>query len=176
MRYSFMRLFAAIEIMPNDKIRKALSEAKKLGLRAVSEENLHINLKFFGEVGAEKTREIKKALDSAHGFGRFEVKLESTGAFPNSDFIRVLWIGVKSDGLVSLAELIGNELAGIGFNKEMPYIPHVTIARANRKVRGIESLLSGENFGAQMVRELHLIKSELGETGPKYEKIHSVVL
>ena len=69
-----MRLFAAIEIEPNEKIRKILTEAKKLGLRTVVEDNLHINLKFLGEVDEGRTEEIKNALDSAQGFGSFEIE------------------------------------------------------------------------------------------------------
>jgi 2'-5' RNA ligase len=171
-----MRLFVGIRIEPNEKIRKALAEAKKLGLRIVAEDNLHINLKFLGEVDEGQTEGIKNALDSAQGFGSFEVELKDIGAFPNASFIRVVWIGVKSDKVVALAKLIDGELARVGFNKETSYTPHVTLARVPRKVPGIDSLLSEENFGMQKVEEVHLMKSELSPKGPKYDKVYSVRL
>jgi len=171
-----MRLFAAVGIEPNEKIRKVLAEAKKLGLRMVAEDNLHINLKFLGEVDESRMGGIKNALDSAKGFGSFGVELTGIGAFPNASFIRVVWIGVKSDKVVALAKLIDGELVRVGFNKETSYTPHVTLARVPRKVPGIVSLLSEENFGMQKVEEVHLMKSELSPEGPKYDKIYSVRL
>ncbi len=171
-----MRLFVGITIESNEKIRKALSEAKKLGLRAVAEENLHINLKFLGEVDEDKAEEVKRALDSARGFGSFGIELMGIGAFPNANFIRVVWIGVKSDKVIALAKLIDGELERVGFNKETSYTPHVTLARVARKTEGVKSLLSEEDFGAQKVDEVHLMKSELSPKGPKYDKIHSVRL
>jgi len=171
-----MRLFVGIIIEPNEKIRKALAETKKLGLRTVAEENLHINLKFLGEVDDNKIVEVKGALDSAHGFGSFEVELRGIGAFPNASFIRVVWIGVKSDKVVALTKLIDGELTRVGFNKETSYTPHVTLARVARKTEGVKSLLSEEEFGMQKVEEVHLMKSELSPKGPKYDKVYSVRL
>ena len=171
-----MRLFVAIEVEPNEKIRKTLLETKNLGLRSVAEENLHINLKFLGEIEEGKIDEIKKALDSAQGFGNFEIELKGIGAFPNSNFIRVVWIGVTSDKLRALAKLIDGELSKVGFNKEKSYTPHVTLARVTKRVEGVKTLLCEEYFGKQVVKEVHLIKSELSPKGPKYEKIYSVRL
>ena len=171
-----MRLFAAIEIEPNEKIRKMLSEAKKLGLRTVAENNLHINLKFLGEVDEGQTEGIKKALDSANGFGGFEIELTGIGAFPNADFIRVVWIGVKSDRVSALASLIDCELERLGFNKEKSYTPHITLARVPERVNGLKELLGERDFGRQEVKEIHLIKSALTPEGPRYDKIHTVKL
>jgi 2'-5' RNA ligase len=171
-----MRLFVGIRIEPNEKIGKALAEAKKLGLRMVAEDNLHINLKFLGEVDEGQTEGIKNALDSAQGFGSFEVELTGIGAFPNANFIRVVWIGVKSDKVIALAKLIDGELARVGFNKETSYTPHVTLARVVRKTEGVKAMLSEEDFGTQRVEEVHLMKSELSPKGPRYDKIHSVRL
>ncbi len=162
-----MRLFAAIEIEPNEEIRKILSETKTLGLRAVAEENLHINLKFLGEVDESRIGGIKKALDSARGFGGFEVELAGVGAFPNSDFIRVVWIGVRSDKVSALASLIDCELERLGFNKEKSYTPHITLARVPERVNGLKELLGERDFGRQEVKEIHLIKSTLAPEGPR---------
>ena len=171
-----MRLFIGIEIEPNEEIRKVLEETRALGLRTVAEENLHINLKFLGEVDESRTEEIKKALDCAGGFGGFEVELSDIGAFPNSGFIKVVWIGVKSDKITQLAMIIDDGLSGLGFNKEKSYTPHITLARVSRKVDGLKEMLGEKRFGTQKVEEVYLMKSTLGQGGPKYEKVYSVRL
>jgi len=171
-----MRLFVAIEIEPNDEIREILLKAKKLGLRTVSENNLHINLKFLGEVDDSQIEGIKKALDSAAGFGKFDIELSGIGAFPGSGLIRVVWIGVKSDKVKALASLIDGELERLGFNKEKSYTPHITLARVPKRVNGLKELLGERDFGRQEIKDIHLIKSILMSEGPRYDKIHTVSL
>jgi len=171
-----MRLFIGIAIEPNDEIRKVIAETKKLGLRSVSEDNLHINLKFLGEVEGDKIEEIKKALDVAMGFGNFDARLEGVGAFPDSNLIRVIWIGVKSEEIKRLAGIIENELERLGFNKEIHYIPHITLARVPKRTEGLKKLVGEKDFGTQKIKDVHLIKSTLGPNGPTYEKIYSVKL
>ncbi len=171
-----MRLFAAIGVEPNDRIRKMLSEAKGLGLRTVAEDNLHINLKFLGEVDEGQIEGIKKALDTAAGFGGFDIGLSGMGAFPNPDFIRVIWIGVKSDKVSALADLIDCELERLGFNKEKSYTPHITLARVPKRVEGLKELLGERDFGRQEVKEIHLIRSTLAPEGPRYNRVHTVRL
>lgn len=171
-----MRLFVAIEVEPNEEIGKILSKTRKLGLRTVAEDNLHINLKFLGEVGESQIEGIKKALDSAAGFGKFDVELKNIGAFPNADFIRVVWAGVRSEKVSALASLIDCGLERLGFNKEKSYTPHITLARVPKRVQGLKELLEERDFGRQEVKEIHLIKSTLTPEGPRYDKIHTVKL
>ncbi len=169
-------MFVAIAIEPNEEIEKVLAETKKLGLRAVAGDNLHINLKFLGEVDESQTEGIKKALDSVNGFGGFEIELAGVGAFPDADFIRVVWIGVKSDKVSALASLIDCELGRLGFNKEKSYTPHITLARVPKPVNGLKELLGERDFGRQEIGEIHLIESTLTPKGPRYDRIHTVRL
>ena len=171
-----MRLFIGIEIEPDNGIRELGGELKRLGLRTVDEGVLHINLKFLGEVEAGRVDELKTALDSVKGFGGFEIKLKKVGAFPDDNFIRVIWIGVESDRIKALESLISSELERLGFNKERDYIPHVTLARVPKKTPGVRELLGEREFGTRTVSEVHLIKSTLGGSGPVYERVHSVRL
>jgi 2'-5' RNA ligase len=171
-----MRAFIGIEIASDAEIEKVLAEMKRLGLRTVAKENLHINIKFLGEVSEEQAGGIKNVLDSAAGFGGFEIELKDIGAFPDSSFIRVVWIGVKSDKVTALAKMLEDGLERLGFNKETSYIPHITLARVAKRVEGLNRLLGEKDFGRQKIGEVHLIKSTLGPSGPIYEKIHSVKL
>jgi len=171
-----MRLFVGIKITPNEDIRKVLADTKRLGLRAVSAENLHINLKFLGEVDECRLEQIKQALDSTIGFGGFEIELNSVGAFPDKSFARVIWIGIKSDRIAQLASLVDKELEALGFNRELSYTPHITLARVAKKTDGIDKLFCERGFGFQKVEKIVLVKSTLGQDGPVYEEIHAVSL
>lgn len=171
-----MRLFIGIKIEPNPEIMEILSAAKKLDLRIMAKENLHINLHFLGDVEPDKLEGIKKALDSVGGSGSFEIDMRNVGAFPNNEFIRVIWIGVVSAQLVGLKEKIDSGLEQLGFNTESSYIPHITLARVPRQTDEARNLLCDKEFGRQTVEEIRLIRSVLGPGGPRYESIYSVRL
>lgn len=176
-----MRLFAGIRVPENDALRSALNELQRHAeLKCVEPGNLHINLKFLGEVDEQRTAEITAVLDGLQGFGRFEVALRGIGAFPSSSFIRVLWAGAESERLVSLAKLADAELAGLGFKREADYKAHVTLARVReRPGEWIKSVLSdnaGRDFGKLSASEVLLIRSVLTGKGPQYEDIHRVKL
>ncbi len=176
-----MRLFAGIRVPENDALRNVLNELQRHGeLKCVEPGNLHINLKFLGEVDEQRVAGINAALDALSGFGGFEVSLRGIGAFPNNNFVRVLWAGAESERLVSLAKLADAELAGLGFKRGADYKAHVTLARVREKPgEWIKSVLSdnaGRDFGTLSASEVLLIKSVLTGKGPQYEDIHRVKL
>lgn len=174
-----MRVFIGIKIPPNDKILKVLESLKKFGgMKHVEPENIHICLKFLGEVDEEKIEDVKKVLDGLSGFGSFKIKLKSIGAFPSQNFIRVIWIGATSDKLISLAKLIDSELGMHGFRKETrEFTPHITLARVKKKpVEDIKQIFSDEEFGDFEAKEVELIQSMLKPTGPEYVTLHKVAL
>lgn len=174
-----MRVFIGIKIPPNDKILKVLESLKKFqGMKHVEPENVHICLKFLGEIDEERIIDVKKVLDSLNGFGSFEIKLKSVGAFPNQNFIKVIWIGAVSDKLISLAKLIDSELERFGFRKETrKFVPHITLARVKKKpLDDIKQIFSDEEFGSFEAKEVELIQSMLKPTGPEYTIIHKVSL
>lgn len=172
-----MRVFIGIKVPVNEKIRRVLEELSKFkGLKIVEPENLHLNLKFLGEVEEKNIEDIKKVLEELKGFESFEVSLKGVGAFPNQDFIRVVWIGAKSDKLIKLAKLIDSELQSLGFTPEKDYVGHLTLARVKRKIPEVKALLSDEDFGTLKVEKVELIKSELKRSGPVYSIIYTVGL
>jgi 2'-5' RNA ligase len=173
-----MRAFIGISVPVTEEIRSLL---KIIGghaeLKAVEPENLHINLKFLGEVDEEKAAEVGKTLDELSGFGPFDVQLKGVGAFPNQNFVRVVWIGAESEKLMPLAGLVEKECERLGFAKEHDYVPHVTLARAKQRLPDeLKSIFGDKMFGTFRAEEVKLVRSELAPGGPKYTDIHVVKL
>lgn len=180
-----MRTFIAIEI--SNEIKTVLdrieSHLKYSGadIKWVKPENIHITLKFLGEVKEEKIKELKMVLDEVGKITRpFDISIKEIGAFPRIEFPRVIWVGLDKGAAEStaLAAKVEEALSGIGFQKETrPFASHLTIGRVrspkNRealkeKVTGYKSPISGH----QTVSSIILFQSTLTPKGPIYTKLH----
>ena len=175
-----MRLFAAVPLAEPARgevvrVLEAL-RAQDWPVRWVSDELVHITLKFFGEVPAERCDVIAEALRlAAAGAAPMTLRLSSLGAFPTERRPRVLWAGIEPDpGFAALRERIENACDAIGFAREgVPFAPHVTLGRLREGQRlpphalaAPAGALSPETF---MADELVLYESILTRTGPHYE-------
>lgn len=92
--------------------------------------NLHLTLKFLGEVEESKIPLINNKLRefSSH-YGNFDIHINGLGVFPNIKSPRILWMGVQSTVLYSLQAEIENSLRNLGFPPEYKrYQPHITLA------------------------------------------------
>jgi 2'-5' RNA ligase len=179
------RVFCAIELP--EPVRKlvllhvAQLKEKLPEVRAswARDTNLHLTLKFLGEIPTSSVAEVSKAATLAvDGQRPFSIRLEHTGAFPSSGQPRVLWIGVN-DVSAKLAELharLENECALNGFAKETrPFSPHLTVARLRQSddARALVRTHKQTEFDPVeiAVTELLVIRSELGKDGSKYTVI-----
>lgn len=148
--------------------------------------NIHLTLKFLGEINEKKLPPIKAALDEiAVLFSSFAISLENAGAFPTVEFPRVLWVGLGKGAKESkdIANHIDGELSKIGFDKESrPFAAHLTIGRvrsAKNKDALAEKLSTiGLQFSAedQLVKSVALFQSTLTTSGPIYTKLHEARL
>ncbi len=152
-------------------------------IKLVEPENLHITLKFLGEVEETRIPVIVKALEGAlKGVDPFRIRLERVGAFPRVSRPNVIWVGVSDgrDSLIRLANLVEDALRKVGFPKEKrSFEPHLTIARVKYRSSDLPSLITRvENveIGEIEVREVRLKKSTLTPKGPIYETLHSFPL
>ena len=160
----------------SEEIRQVLRQLQKEYAKTVEEKNLHINLKFFGELSESDVERIKKVMDSVKA-EKFSAQLKCISAFPNKEYIRVLWIGVESPELEKIKEELDLKLEEKGFNKERDYIPHVTLARIKKKPDpGIKDIFTDKDFGMIDITEISLMSSTLAPEGPEYSVIHSVKL
>jgi len=174
-----MRLFVAIDL--DESLKPEITKLQNClkgysGIKLVEPENLHLTLKFLGEVQEFKLNDIKKIL-SLIEFEKFVINLKGLGFFPSEKRPRVVWIGVTrgEEKVRKLAELINNELARLGFKKEKDFKSHITIARIKRfsgeiklKVLDLLKTFGDKDFGEMMVENFKLKRSILKTTGPVY--------
>ena len=176
------RVFCAVEL-PDEvrtrlqehitRLRKEVPDATASWSRV---ENIHLTLKFFGNVAVDRIPKISAAATrTVAQFSRFNIEVGTTGVFPKPSRAQVLWIGV-SDPLGQLSKLqqrFEEECAAEGFPKEdRAYRPHLTIARL-RKPEGARHLADthlNQNFPTLEVslKELVVFRSELSSKGSKY--------
>lgn len=180
-----LRLFIAIELSAQMKDAiHSLTEKLKVAdshssIRWVSYGDLHITLKFLGDVPQANIASVEDAMKAAvENQRQFELSLSGTGVFPNERRLSVFWVGVKEpDGsLIELANAVIKECAGRGFPEEnRPFAPHVTIGRARDRadiqdLTKTASLLKSTTLRAesQIIEHIGLIRSQLTPKGPIY--------
>jgi len=129
-------------------------------------ENIHLTLKFFGNVDVDRIEKISHAIDQAvKDLSTFEIEVGKTGSFRT----QVLWIGVSdpSEKLTALHQRLGSE--------DRAFKPHLTIARI-RRPEGARRLVNAhlqmqfENVSV-VVKEVVLFRSELSPKGSTYTAI-----
>ena len=184
-----MRLFVAVNLP--DEERRAV-HAATAPLRAVdapvtwvAEPNLHVTMKFLGEVQDAQAAAIGVALGEAvKAVKPFDLTLGGGGAFPDSRHPKVLWIGVeKHPALELLANDIERALSRFGFEPELrPFHPHVTIGRAKKDsapeaVRPVADELAQLDYsGMLVVRSVDVMQSRLGRGGTAYTVLAEAIL
>ena len=175
-----MRAFIAIDLPERikSKIAELENDLKKcdLAFRWVKPENLHLTLKFLGNIDQEQVSKIKEAIAKVSGkFAAFETSFNGFGFFPNERRPRVFFISIdKEELLKSIATELEEELETLGFEKEGKFKSHITLARI-KDLRNIESLKAkikntqlDEKFPTDTIS---FYKSILIKEGPIYGKI-----
>lgn len=179
------RTFCAIEL--TDLVRTQLQDHVRCLREAVPEasaswskpENVHLTLKFFGNVPTQNVTQISAAASRvASEFSSFQIRIGSTGVFPRRSRPRVLWIGVEdsSGRLSDLQQRLEEEFAREGFPKEdRGYRPHLTIARLRRPEDARQlaeaHIQTKFSFIEVPVNEFVLFRSELSPKGSTYTVI-----
>ncbi|MFX1248247.1 MAG: RNA 2',3'-cyclic phosphodiesterase [Promethearchaeota archaeon] len=178
-----VRSFICVEINDNEivhQIEEILTRIRFSGVCSVKSSQLHLTLKFLGEVQESRVESIKEAIQTIK-IPPFEITLRGIGCFPNLNYIRVVWIGIKegSDNLRQLAQMIEEKLNQIGFPREKRgFSPHLTLARVKklsntdkRKLTEIIQNSSELSIGIQTIEKFILKKSTLTPKGPIYENL-----
>jgi len=180
-----IRTFIAVELLPEVRTRAAeLVEAlRPVGgdARWVQPPNMHLTLKFLGDVRPEGLADVYRVVAKAAAeFQPFPITLGTAGAFPDTRRPRTLWIGVTrgEPELVRLQTAIERLLAKRGFRKEnRAFHPHLTIGRIRESGPAMGELgqliQSRADFtaGDSMVREVVVFASHLSSSGPTYEPL-----
>jgi len=175
------RCFIAINF--DEEIKNKIVEIQKqlpefLG-KKTEIENLHLTLKFLGEIDDDKIKIVQEKLREIK-FKKFFITLDKLGFF-SEKILRIVWLGVDENDkeIFALQKIIDDKLSGL-FEKEKRFMSHLTIARVKRvedKKRFFEEFekikLSEFKFE---VKEFYLIESELKLEAPVYTTINSFKL
>ena len=184
-----VRTFIAIEIPKTviSKIRELQDAIKASGfkIRWVRAENIHLTLKFLGDIEESKIVEIAEAVSkTAEEHSPISLKAKGIGVFPGIKRPRVLWVGLAGqlEALVKLQTTLDENSIVLDFPREKrPFKGHLTMGRIKDRIdvkklgdalmafRGFES----ETFTAG---QIILYKSELTPSGAVYTKLVSVSL
>ena len=179
-----MRLFVALSISP--AVREAfsvlLTELHRADpkTRWIHPANLHVTLKFIGNVAAEKLPSIEQALTTITVLRPFDLEFRGLGFFPNERRPAVIWAGIVAPPeLAALATRIDEAVSTCGIARETrPFAPHLTLARFKEprlaEALRAQSAQSKDRFFAQQsVGEFQLMESRLKSGGAEYTTLRA---
>ena len=169
------RLFVAIR--PPEPVRDLLIDAMEgvPGLRWQDDEQVHLTLRFIGEVERPMAEDLALALSRVR-FERFAIRIAGVGRFEQRGR-GALWAGVEPRApLAALAAKVERACVGVGLSPERrAFHPHITLARWGRSAAGSldpylarHAALVSEPFE---VEAFHLYQSHLGRDGAHYERV-----
>jgi RNA 2',3'-cyclic 3'-phosphodiesterase len=180
-----MRAFIAVEI--DEAVRRGaaqLSRALALALERgvnrrtvawVAPQNLHLTLRFLGEVDAAAVEAVKGRLAAPLETRAFDVGLTGLGTFPPAGPPRVIWLGVGegAKGLLDVSREVDARLAGLGLpEEERGFHAHLTLGRVKRPVGSrlpdAIAAAGAANAGRCLVDHVTLFESRLAPSGATY--------
>jgi 2'-5' RNA ligase len=188
-----IRAFIAVNLSPDilERIEQISLDLRKrmdaVPIRWVPTENIHLTLKFLGNVSTANLEILKdilgKVVSSHH---ECDISVGGIGVFPKPHNPRVVWVGMEvTQELITLQRNIEIETARLGYSREhRPFSAHLTFGRVSRNaaaqdVHVIAEIL--ENYkvgflGATRVRTVFLYRSDLKPDGAEYTPIYSAAL
>jgi len=183
-----VRLFVAIELVQG--VRSALQNVQSRlgascqGVRWIPAEQLHVTLKFLGDVRDGDVPAVAEAMAGAvAGVTPFEVEVAGCGCFPPRGPARIVWAGLREDTgtLPRMAADVDAAMEHLGFERERrPFSGHITIGRVreDRPQSGIREATQASAYDpvSQTVGAVTLMSSVLSPKGPTYTAVRTVTL
>jgi len=188
-----IRCFIAVDL-PSE-IKKGISsqitlidsQIPKGSVRWVDQVNLHLTIKFLGEIQALQVNKIQNVLDLVlRSVPEFDMAIAGAGLFPSARKPRIIWLGITPAHEVTwLAEKVESAMQSLGFNpEERAFSPHLTIGRVSRDVSdtvlpaitaAVMKNQPGE-IGVIHTQSLTIYRSDLRPRGPIYTPLAHVQL
>lgn len=171
-----MRLFVGIELTDEvkDYIYKLQNSFKKdlAKIKWVSKKNLHLTIKFLGEVDKNKLEQIYNLLSKVR-LKSFKITLNKIGVFSQGNLIKVIWIDVTpAEKVIDLQRNIDYQLINL-FSSETNFTSHITIGRVKslKDRKEMIQTINNINIGKieSEVNSFNLFESSLTKDGPKYK-------
>lgn len=184
-----MRTFIAVELPQTvraalAKVQEALALAQA-DVKWVEEDNLHVTMRFLGEITEEQRQAIESLLKRiADHEESFILGLREVGAFPSLAAPRVVWVGLGEgkEPVARIAQRIEEEGGAIGLRREeRPFATHITLGRvrSSRRRMALAQLLRETKWeppSPWRVTSITLYQSVLGPGGPRYTVLADIPL
>lgn len=184
-----MRLFIGLKLPKKQKMRihRAARTLRddELPVRWVDPDNLHVTLKFLGEVRKDRVSAIEEILGRVAASTRaFTAEIGGFGAFPTVRRPRVLWLGIEATPeLRCLKQDLEWSLGELGFEVETrAFHPHVTLGRAKKShgagvFRGLDVRFTELEFSDELkVHTVDLMESRISSGRPRYNVVYGARL
>jgi 2'-5' RNA ligase len=188
-----LRTFLACELPSalQDAIQKATAGLRgALGkdlIRWVPSHNIHLTLKFLGDVSPSSLEPIKAVLAAeAVQCQAFEVRVGGLGCYPNPRRPRIVWTALNAPAeLAGLQHNLEVATARLGYaSEERGFSPHLTIGRVRQhtsaadlqKIRGALEQMRLGDIGVARLEAIHLFRSDLQATGSVYTRLFTAHL
>ena len=169
------RLFVALR--PPLAVRQQLLAAMEgvAGARWQDDDQLHLTLRFIGEVDRHQANDIAAALGAVHG-SAVTARIVGVGTFARRGAVHSLWARVEPAGaLTALHHKVNAAVQRAGIAPETrAFVPHITLARLNRSAGPVDAFLarSGSLSTPDFVMDhVILYESELGPDGARYHPV-----
>lgn len=169
------RLFVALR--PPPAIRQQLLDLMGgvPGARWQDDDQLHITLRYIGEVTTPVAEDVAAALGGVHA-APLTLRLNGAGCFDKHDRPNAIWAGVAPhDAITALHKKIDHALIRIGLPSEArAYLPHITLARLSRSAGPVNGFLADHaalTSAPFEIGHMLLFESHLGSEGPSYDAI-----
>lgn len=189
---SMLRLFIAVEI-PAELQQKVYKETSKLRneldslVRWVAVENMHLTLRFLGDVAPSNVEFLIQMLrNEAEAVPCFNLQLTGLGSFPSLRRPRVIYIGIQAPAaLDTLQRGIESGSRRLGYeSEERPFSAHLTLGRVKQnatatdqqKIRRTIESTQVDLLGSARVDSVHLFKSDLQPSGSVYTRLYAAPL
>lgn len=176
-----LRTFIAVELPERlvPEIEKIESVLNTPGIKLVEPKQVHITLKFLGDIPEDNVETIASALSQVN-CKPFEARIKGVGVFPKPAYIKVIWLGAEGNFDV-LHDEVERVLTPFKFEKDHLFSPHATLARVKQlrdKAALFEKLkqLEDIDLGTINVGAISLKKSTLTPQGPIYETLREIKL
>jgi len=182
-----VRTFVALAIPPDwtdylGRVARGLAGGTR-GLSWAKPENLHVTLRFLGDLAEDDVRRLRDAvIETAGSLAAPTARLGALGAFPNFVRPRVVWIGLAEgeERVTGLARAVnaGIERAGFG-HPDKPFRAHLTLARVREGAGGLEALRDASIDApppASPLDRILVMKSDLHPSGARYTALEEVRL
>jgi 2'-5' RNA ligase len=188
---SSIRTFVAVDVADSVRQRAAqlidlLGAGGAAHVKWVAPQNMHLTLKFLGDVPQAEVNAVCQAVAGAvDGAAPFVMRVQGVGAFPHIGRPSTIWIGVDEGArqVGDLQQVVEKALKPLGFPRERrAFHPHLTLGRIRRggtEARGLSDGLrqqQGFDAGETKIDQVTVYASYLDKTGPTYQAMSRVPL